>query len=119
MRLRLLPSLLLVPAVAAQVPTLPSETPASVHPTNAGFDYVRREAMIPMRDGVKLHTVILVPTGARNQPILLTRPPYNANDPTTHAPSAHLAPSLDGYDNALAVIVGCGDIRVGQDVRAK
>ncbi len=34
--------------------------------------------MIPMRDGVKLHTVILVPKGAKGAPILLTRTPYNA-----------------------------------------
>ena len=40
---------------------------------------IRREVMIPMRDGVKLHTVILVPKGAKNAPILLTRTPYNAN----------------------------------------
>jgi len=31
--------------------------------------------MIAMRDGVKLHTVILVPKGAHNAPILLTRTP--------------------------------------------
>jgi uncharacterized protein len=34
--------------------------------------------MIPMRDGVKLHTVILVPKGAKHAPILLTRTPYSA-----------------------------------------
>ena len=40
-------------------PALPSETPASFKPTYDGFDYARRDVMIPMRDGVKLHTVIL------------------------------------------------------------
>src|SRR5579863_4417564 len=39
----------------------------------AGYDYVKREMMIPMRDGVKLHTVIVLPKGANNAPILLTR----------------------------------------------
>src|SRR3954454_8925011 len=34
---------------------LPSETPEKFKPTNDGFDYTRREVMIPMRDGVKLH----------------------------------------------------------------
>ena len=34
--------------------------------------------MIPMRDGVKLYTVIAIPKGARNAPIVLTRTPYNA-----------------------------------------
>ena len=41
--------------------------------------------MIPMRDGVKLHTVILVPKGASRAPILLTRTPYNATELTSHA----------------------------------
>src|ERR1043165_3085592 len=44
----------------------------------SGADYIRREVMIPMRDGVKLYTSIIVPKGARNAPILLTRTPYNA-----------------------------------------
>ncbi|HXT16045.1 MAG TPA: CocE/NonD family hydrolase [Gemmatimonadaceae bacterium] len=105
--------------VHAQVPTLPSETPATVKATNAGFDYERRDVMIPMRDGVKLHTVILVPKGARNAPILLTRTPYDATALTTHTQSAHLASSLQGYDNAVDVIIGGGYIRVVQDVRGK
>ena len=50
-----------VPAPAAsQTPSLPSETPDTLRPATAGFDYERREVMIPMRDGVKLHTVIPV-----------------------------------------------------------
>src|SRR5689334_3577932 len=64
---------------------LPSEIPAKFKPTHDGFDHVRRDVMIPMRDGVKLHTVILVPKGARNAPILLTRTPYNAGRLTGHA----------------------------------
>src|SRR5258708_21634157 len=85
--------------------TLPNETPDKFTPTNDGFDYVRREVMIPMRDGVKLHTVILVPKGANHAPILLTRTPYNATQLTTHMNSSHLGPSLYGYDNATDVIV--------------
>ncbi len=103
----------------AQGATLPSEAPATVVPTNDGFDHVRRDVMIPMRDGVKLHTVILVPNGAQRAPILLTRTPYDANTLTGHAHSAHLAPNLAGYDNALEVIIGGGYIRVVQDVRGK
>ncbi len=103
----------------AQTPTLPSETPAKFEPTNDGFNYVRREVMIPMRDGVKLHTVILVPKGARNAPILLTRTPYDATELTTHADSSDLGSSLTGYDNATEVIVEGGYIRVVQDIRGK
>jgi predicted acyl esterase len=43
---------------------LPSETPRTFTPVTAAFDHVRRDVMIPMRDGVKLHTVILVPKSA-------------------------------------------------------
>jgi putative CocE/NonD family hydrolase len=100
-------------------PELPSEIPAEFAPTNEGFDYVRREVMIPMRDGVKLHTVILVPQGAQRAPILLTRTPYDANELTNHAESSHLGPVLDGYDNALEVILEGGYLRVVQDVRGK
>jgi len=99
--------------------SLPSETPSSFKPITDSFDYARREEMIPMRDGVKLHTVILVPRGARNAPILFTRTPYDANVLTGHAQSAHLGPILSGYDNATDVIVEGGYIRVVQDVRGK
>ncbi len=107
-------------ATAAQTPAiLPSETPDTLRPATGGFDYIRREAMIPMRDGVELHTVILVPRGAHGAPILLTRTPYNADELTTHAQSSHLGPILTGYDNATDVIVAGGYIRVVQDVRGK
>ncbi len=105
--------------LSAQVTTLPSETPAKLTPTFVGFDHVRRDVMIPMRDGVRLHTVILVPKGAKGAPILLTRTPYNATASTTYSASAHLATAIDGYDNALDVIIGGGYIRVVQDVRGK
>jgi hypothetical protein len=107
-----------VPALA-QNPTLPSETPAKFTPLRTSFDHDRREVMIPMRDGVKLHTVILVPKGARRAPMLLTRTPYDANATTTYAQSSHLAPALNGYDNAYDVIIPGGYIRVVQDVRGK
>ncbi len=32
-------------------PDYPSETPAKLEPATESFDYARREAMIPMRDG--------------------------------------------------------------------
>jgi putative CocE/NonD family hydrolase len=114
---------LFVQVAAAQTPpagsTLPSETPARLQPVIDSFDYERRDVMIPMRDGVKLHTVIILPKGAKGAPILLTRTPYDATAQTSHAPSTHLAPILQGYDNATEVIVEGGYIRVVQDVRGK
>ncbi|HEY3350527.1 MAG TPA: CocE/NonD family hydrolase [Thermoanaerobaculia bacterium] len=93
--------------------------PAAFTPTNDGFDHVRRTAEIPMRDGVKLHTVILVPKGAKNAPMLLTRTPYDADALTKRNESAHLGMSLDGYDNPVETVVEGGYIRVAQDVRGK
>jgi uncharacterized protein len=103
----------------AKYPDYPSETPAKFVPSTAGFDYVKRDVMIPMRDGVKLHTVILVPKGASHAGILLTRTPYDANALTTHSMSGHLGPMLQGYDNATDIIVEDGYIRVVQDIRGK
>src|SRR5471032_2783552 len=100
-------------------PGLPSETPPTFEPVTDSFDYVKRDVMIPMRDGVKLHTIVLVPKGAKGAPILLTRTPYNATELTSYAHSAHLGPILNGYDNAVEVILEGGYIRVVQDVRGK
>ena len=104
---------------AQQVASLPSETPENFKPVTDSFDYAKRDVMIPMRDGVKLHTVILIPKGAKNAPILLTRTPYSASGQTSHAASSHLGPSLYGYDNAVDVILEGDYIRVIQDVRGK
>ncbi|HSY90783.1 MAG TPA: CocE/NonD family hydrolase [Candidatus Binatus sp.] len=104
---------------ASPATSLPSETPAKIEPVTESFDYVKRDVMISMRDGVKLHTVIVIPRGAKNAPILLTRTPYNASALLSHAQSSHLGPILNGYDNAVEVIVQGGYIRAVQDVRGK
>jgi len=106
-------------AASAASAGLPSETPATFTPVTTSFDYVKRDVMIPMRDGVKLHTVIVLPKGVKGAPILLTRTPYNASAQVSHAESAHLGPILNGYDNATEVIVEGGYIRVVQDIRGK
>jgi putative CocE/NonD family hydrolase len=113
-------------AQTPQYPNYPSETPPDFKPTNAGFDFERRDVMIPMRDGVKLHTVILVPNGAKGAPILMTRTPYNASALTTHEASSHLASNLHYdntlfgvYDNAADIMIDGGYIRVVQDIRGK
>jgi putative CocE/NonD family hydrolase len=109
------------PGVAAKplYPALPSETPDEFTAPVDSFDYVRRTVMIPMRDGVKLNTVILIPRKARHAPMLLTRTPYNAADMTAHAENSQLESVLQGYDNQPDVIVKGGYIRVVQDVRGK
>ena len=103
-------SLLFVQLSAAQ-----SETPQKFTPVTDTFDYVRREAMIPMRDGVKLKTLIVVPRGAKNAPILLTRTPYDAGKRSDQK-STHLSTILTAWPE---LIVEAGYIRVEQDVRGK
>jgi len=106
-------------APAPLYPQYPSETPSSFAAVSDTWDYQLRDVMIPMRDGVKLHTVILVPKGASHAGMLLTRTPYDAKKLTSHTHSGHLGPMLEGYDNATDVILEDGYIRVMQDVRGK
>ena len=100
------------PPPPPKYPDYPSETPAKFKPTTDAYDYTRRIAEIPMRDGIKLHTVILVPKGARHEGILMTRTPYDADTLSANSKSGNLATSLQGYDNATDVIVEDGYIRV-------
>ncbi|HLI62479.1 MAG TPA: CocE/NonD family hydrolase [Terriglobales bacterium] len=100
-------------------PGLPSEIPDHFTQVTTSFNYTKREVMIPMRDGVKLHAVILIPKGAKNAAMLLTITPYDAESQVGHAASPDLARTLEGYDNPTDVIVEGGYIRVVEDVRGK
>src|SRR6267142_3502604 len=100
----------------AQTPPLTPDIPARFETPTASYDYVKRVVMIPMRDGVKLHTVIVIPKGARNAPIILTRTPYNASKRTERNESPHMLALLPEGDE---VFVSYGYIRVFQDVRGK
>ena len=111
------PSLAQTAAPAAT--TLPSETPDVFKPAASRLDYERREVMIPMRDGVKLHTVILIPKGAAHAAILLTRTPYDASAMTSINATTHLAGVLADYDHPTDVVIEGGYIRVVQDIRGK
>ncbi|MGZ3297616.1 MAG: CocE/NonD family hydrolase [Asticcacaulis sp.] len=77
-------------------------------------DYVKREVMIPMRDGVKLYTVIFFRKGTTNGPILMSRTPYDAKGSTSRNKSAVLTEVLPAMD---AEFVNDGYIRVYQDIR--
>src|ERR1700733_14976726 len=96
-----------------------SEIPSAFVPREGTFDYVKREVMIPMRDGVKLKTVILIPRGAHRAPILLSRTPYGATSRIAKDVSAHLDALLDSNDVADDAVLNGGYIRVLQDVRGK
>lgn len=109
----------LAQAQEVKYPSQMSDTPNTFVESTYGFDHIKTKVMIPMRDGVKLNTVIIVPKAAKGAPILLTRTPYSADTLTTHNPSAYLRSILEGYDNATDVIVEGGYIRVIQDIRGK
>ena len=69
--------------------------------------------MIPMRDGVKLYTVILSPVDAKQPlPVLIQRTPYGANIPI---------PDDTTFEASLMgdILAGDGYIFVYQDVRGK
>lgn len=104
---------------AAKHADIAPDMPKNFTINTENFDFIRRDVMIPMRDGVKLHTVILIPKSAHNAPILLTRTPYNAAHMTAQAESGTMRSVLQGYDNMPDVIADGGYIRVVQDVRGK
>ena len=77
-------------------------------------DYIRREEMIPMRDGTKLFTVIVMRKGTTDAPILLSRTPYDATRSTSRNRSQRIEDVLPVMD---ADFVNDGYIRIYQDVR--
>jgi len=128
-KLALLPSIalaaaLIVPAIAQDAPqTNPmwppngTDIPAKfTPPVDANADYIKREVMIPMRDGTKLYTVIVIPKGTTNAPIVLTRTPYNAAGRAHRSDSASMLNTLPLADE---IFVKNGYIRVYQDIRGK
>jgi putative CocE/NonD family hydrolase len=106
----------LTSAACAETPPMTPDIFKNYVAPTADNDYERRIVMVPMRDGVKLNTVIVVPKGAKNAPILLTRTPYNAVKRTTREESTSMLASLPQGDD---VFVAGGYIRVFQDVRGK
>ena len=80
-------------------------------PLNYASLFEKSEAMIPMRDGVKLHTEIYSPRNATEAlPILMTRTPYGISNPDK------------GVSNMLyryADMVPDGYIFVFQDIRGR
>ncbi|MES2391693.1 MAG: CocE/NonD family hydrolase [Acidobacteriota bacterium] len=79
-------------------------------------DYDKRVVMIPMRDGVKLYTVIVVPKGAKDAPMVMTRTCYNAAGRAARSESVKMIEALPLSDEDF---VRNGYIRVYQDVRGK
>src|ERR1700733_2298205 len=105
-------------AAHAQTAPLTPDIPSKFEAPTASYDYVKRVVMIPMRDGVKLYTVIVSPRGAgvKTAPIILTRTPYNAAKRAERTQSSHMLATLPQGDETFDAD---GYIRVFQDVRGK
>lgn len=101
-------------AIAQSQPA--GDIPADFKPPIDARNYEKREAMIPMRDGAKLFTVIVMAKGMTNAPIVLTRTPYNAATRANRIDSPHLLSTLPLADEPF---IKAGYIRVYQDVRGK
>src|SRR5690606_6585758 len=108
----------LATAAMANTSSQPAGEPFSLNDVPKEFrapaverDYTRRVEMIPMRDGVKLQTFIVVPKGARNAPILLTRTPYDASARSRRSNSASMVNAVQLGDEEFAK---AGYIRVYQ-----
>jgi putative CocE/NonD family hydrolase len=78
-----------------------AQTPASAP------QFQRSEMMIPMRDGVRLHTLVFTPAGGNDSvPILLTRTPYGIKESEQRLTGAYAELARDGYIFAFQDIRG-------------
>ena len=109
-------SLVASTAFAAPAPVTPMtpDVVASYEQVRPEADFVKRVAMVPMRDGVKLYTVIVFRKGTSGGPILLSRTPYDAKENTARNASQRIVDILPVMD---AEFVNDGYIRVYQDIR--
>src|SRR5205085_3218281 len=73
--------------------------------------------MIPMRDGIRLFTVIITPVDAKSPlPILLQRTPYGAVAAGMKNDSAI---SVNWFGSNFGMLLRAGYILVAQDIRGK
>jgi putative CocE/NonD family hydrolase len=93
------------------------DIPADFEPVAAQAEFERRILMIPMRDGVKLKTVLMLPSGVQDAPIILDRTPYNAE---RYATMGGRSPSVDAHMLPFhGDLAKAGYIVALQDVRGK
>jgi uncharacterized protein len=79
--------------------------------------YKKTHVMIPMRDGIRLHTVIISPIGAKDPlPVLLRRTPYGADQSNLPDDSVFSVFMLPKYYSSM---LSEGYFLVTQDIRGK
>lgn len=85
--------------------------------TDSVLFYKKSEVMIPMRDGIRLHTVIFSPVNAKHDyPILIQRTPYGANPGGMANDSAF---SVFAMGKNISSMLSEGYFFVVQDIRGK
>src|SRR4029079_14056567 len=110
-----LPLLALAAAPAPQrVTPMTPDVVASYNPVLPQADFIRREAMVPMRDGTRLYTVIYMKKGTKDGPLLLSRTPYDAKGSTDRTASLKV---VDKLPIMYKEFVEDGYIIVQQDIR--
>src|SRR5947209_7587365 len=102
-----------------QPPPIPpgGDIPKAFNAPRGGFQYVRREVRIPMRDGVKLYGVLIIPRGGGKFPIMLDRTPYSADKATSRGNFGPLPENI--LSPLSAELVRAGYIVAVEDVRGK
>src|SRR5437868_5173447 len=109
-----------IPANFQAAPPFPKtgDIPRTFTPPRGEFQYERRTAMIPMRDGAKLYTVLIIPKGVTKAPIILDRTPYSADKATSRG--GQLGPYPENILSVLSSeLVRAGYIVAFEDVRGK
>ncbi len=113
-------TLLSATAFAGPAPVTPdmvqsgSDITGKFVPPHPGYDYEKKVVKIPMRDGVTLNTVILIPKNAKDLPILLERTPYNAGGFVSDSPKMR-----DAARGSFREFIDDGYIIAIQDIRGK
>ncbi|HVE00063.1 MAG TPA: CocE/NonD family hydrolase [Sphingomicrobium sp.] len=102
------------------IPPIPpgGDIPTTFTAPRGDFQFTRRTAMIPMRDGAKLYTVLIIPRGVGKFPIMLDRTPYSADKATSRNNTVGPWPE-NILSTAYAELVRAGYIVAVQDVRGK
>jgi len=96
----------LASSVVASATIARAQTPAP--PADPATAFEKREVMVPMRDGVKLHTLIYTPKArTTNLPVILTRTPYG------------IAGAGGVFATSYAELAEEGFIFVFQDIRGR
>ncbi len=100
--------------VAVSVPLSKISAQNSLREATKHDNFEIREEMVPMRDGIKLYTLILIPKNPKKPfPIIMERTPYDATGLIREFPTSRLEVTLGQH------FMGHDYIYVAQDIRGR